>query len=238
MKFTANTDIEIIAKRVLEEIAKLEAQTAQELHELSENRELRDEVKAEKRAGIIDGYKAIASEISDKYGRKVDAIASEIRKLAAKIEPPAPNPANAAIIQMLSSAPEVTDSMLRSAIESVKDDVLSLEILRQIAQKNGFEEIAMMPAPVKSKLMRSDLESIAADIQSNFRWYFNSHSAYNEYPDNIPQSEYEQREAIVNYADRAKSGKILDAIGSGAAFQFDNVSVSAEFAALAATAEL
>lgn len=240
MRFYAHEDIKELAKTVLDTVKQIETAVAAELDELDKNDDLKDEVKRERRQMILDNAQNSYRAVREKFGGRVDRLADETRKLAQMIEPPAPNPANAALIQMLSVAPQVTAPMISSAAESISGDAVAFEILCQIAEKNGYGALLAQSAQTRQQhLTRQMLESVADDFQSSFKWYFDARKVYNAYPHGEMPDGMTYGEATVNAGERMQTTKQLEAIERGRAFAFgDDVTIGAEFSSLAANAEL
>lgn len=240
MLFTAHNDFPEIAQHVLDAVKQLTKTATEKLEKLDRDDEMRDDVKAAKKQAILDDYTAAYKKIRTEYGGKVDARADEIRKLAQKIETPAPNPANAAVLQMLQLAPTVTQPMLIRCAESIGDDAIAQEILMQIANQNGYASsiTGLMKTPVRH-LRQNDLDEIADGLQSSFMRYFGAHSFYDSGDPTRTPANADLRERTLNLCERSCTAAELSEIAGGSAFKFGGDSVlQSEFGGLANSAEL
>ena len=217
-------DIKAIAQRVIDEMKRIAAVTTADLETLENDEDLRTEVKQARREAALNGYKQRFEAFRKDAGKDIDDYADEIRRFAQTISPPAPNPANAAMLQMLSLAPSVTQPMLIRAAESIGDDQTAADILQQIAAENGYHTTltGILKTPTKH-LRKSDLEAVADDLQSSFKQFFDSRTEYE------CQAEREA-DRFLNAAERSCSAGILADIAGGSTFSFGGDSgLQAEF---------
>lgn len=238
MRFTANTDISELAKKILDAYKAIAADAERELAKLDDDTESRADVIEQKKAAIYDDVRSKYETARKSYGAKIDSAVDEVRRLAATIRPQQPtNAAVASILQVLQLAPSVNQQMLDSAAENVGGDLFAHDCIRQVAQRHGLQTPHL--APVDQHLRSSDLDALADDLTATFRNYFDCYAEFiPERAKGGTQPNTQEREITMTRGRRSNADYSLERIGNGAAFRFSDPVTQAEFDAAAATTEL
>ena len=224
-------EIRELAQRVIDEVKRIAAATTAELETLDNNEDLRDEVKLSRKQEILNGYKQQLSAFRKDAGKDIDDYLNEIRRFAQTINPPAPNPANAAMLQMLTLAPTITQPMLIRAAESIGDDQTAADILQQIAAENGYHTtLTGILKPPTKHLRKADIEEVADSLQSSFMRFFDARSNYDDEDPTKAPTYTDQRERVLNLCERTQTAAELADIAGGSAFSFGgDAGLQAEF---------
>lgn len=238
MTISVKNDIEGIAKRVMDDLERIDIQARVKLDELNaEKDDLRPEKYTERRKAILDEAKAGYADVRKQYSEKVNELSAKIDSMANKAQPPASDPEVTAMLQMLTIAPSVSMPMLEMAAERVGADPIAQETLRQIAQRSGqMIPPGIMKTPEKH-LRPDDIQTISRDICECFNQFFNVRE--NGYlPETVVyNSNYEDfdttpRDAAINLAQRGHTAANLRDVGK--IFDFGgNEGLQGEFAAIA-----
>ncbi|MBQ8922121.1 MAG: hypothetical protein IJ060_08185 [Oscillospiraceae bacterium] len=176
MSITTRT--QTLAGRLADIAAAIQKDTEKQLETLRNDDNLKAEVKRNKEAEIRLDAKTRYNELRRAYGKEIDNLISDFRKIGDRIVPTATTSSElAAMIQMLQLAPQVNALMLDSVVPKA-NDFLSQQIITQIANKNG---ISLNPADfpkVPDQLTKESINGRADSLRDTIRTFFDAHAEF------------------------------------------------------------
>ena len=236
MKFTADNDVKSLASTTLATLKAIADDAEKALAELDRDEESKPEVIEKKRQAIFDEARARYSKARAELGAKADSITREIRLLSERVTAPKPDPVTMSMLNLLSVSPLVTQMQLNIAAEQATDD-FARDMILQLATRHGLQ----MPhfEPKEKHLKKADLEEIADDLTSLFKFVFDVHSEFvPERAAGGTQPNTPEREISLMRGKRTNAEYSLQRLANGAAFRFSDPVMQQEFDTAAAVTEL
>lgn len=229
MRLSAKKDISEISKQILQAVSRVETDAAEALDALEHDVSLRDEIKSARRAAVIDGVADAYARIRRDFAPKIDAVTSDLRKLAATLKPAqTANAAVASILSVLEIAPAVNQMMIESAAANIGGDAFGQNCLMQIAQRHGLTLPHM--APIDKHLTESDVLALADDVMNTFRSFFDARTQFDDGSPIDIHNDPEARAQAINRGLRSNTAYTIEHIGD--LFDFGGDSrLASEFAA-------
>lgn len=224
-------DLNHAAKEIVQKVKAAEEGARQAAAAIQADERYTDAYKAEKIREIAQQYEETIKGIQADYAPKLDTILSEFVASAEHIQPRQIDERCLQTLQMLKTAPKVTQPMIEQAAQSIGGDPLAIEILREFAADAGITYPIKLAAPPTPYLTIDKVQERANEIAYDFRHFF---ECYAKYDNGVPISYYENPEDALNQGMKPSYLRRIEVYGNELGnnpFSFGDEALDGQFAA-------
>lgn len=224
-------DLNQISKAVVNGIKSAAESARAEAKKIQEDERYTDAYKRQLIQEVAIQYETTVQGIRKQYAPKIDELLQEIHESAEHIQPRQIDDQCLKTLQMLQTAPKVTEEMIQSAAQSIGGDQLAIQILREFAANADIHTPIQLAAPPKPYLTVDHVHEMTNSIATDFRNLFD---AFAHYDSGEPVSYHDDPEGALNYTIKPQYMKRVEHYANELIenpFTFGNEALDAQFAA-------
>ncbi len=171
-------DLNQISKAIVSGIQNAAESAQAEVAKIQGDDRYTDAYKRQLMQEVAVQYETTVRGIRNQYAQKIDDLLQEIHESAEHIQPRQIDDQCLKTLQMLQTAPKVTEEIIQSAAQSIGGDQLAIQILREFAADAGIHAPIQLAAPPKPYLAVDDVHKMTNEIALDFRNLFDAYGKF------------------------------------------------------------